>query len=138
MTGATMTTPGLLGWDFNAYSSGGALNFFSSNSANNTTRYVGTATTVDVLAAGMVIDAASNLSQAGIAPGGAFRAGVTNGYLGVVFRNEGAAKTNYGWALLTTTGSTGFPATINEYCYQNDGTGIIVLGNRIFRSGFDD
>lgn len=113
------------GWDLNTYASGGALRFFSSGSASNTTRYVGTGTIIDLLAAGTMIDASSILSPTGVLQPGAFQAGVTNGYVGVAFNNEGTATTNYGWASLTTTGPNGFPATINEYCYQDDGTGIM-------------
>ncbi len=127
----------LPGWDFNAYATSGALNFYSSNSAGNTTRYVGTGTTVDMLVAGTMINSGSSLSNAGVAPGGAFRAGVTNAYMGVVFTNESTATTNYGWASLTTTGPTGFPAMINQYCYENNGGGIMAGGEMIFKNGFD-
>lgn len=58
-----------VGWDFNAYASSGALNFFSSNAASNATRYVGSGTTVNVLTVGTVIDATSTFGSAGIAPG---------------------------------------------------------------------
>ncbi len=127
VTGATGTSgSGTAGWDFSAYAaSGPILRFFSSSGAANTTQYVGTGTTVDLLAAGTMIDASSVLATAGVVQPGAFQAGVTNGYVGVKFRNEGTAVSNYGWASVTTTGPNGFPATITGYCYQNDGTGIM-------------
>lgn len=141
VTGGSSVTASIAGWDFNAYASNGtvaSMNFFSSMATTNTTRYLGTGATVDVLAGGTMIDATSHLIPAGISPGGAFQAGVTNGYLGVAFRNEGAAMTNYGWALLTTTGPNGFPATINQYCYQNDGSGIMAGSEKIFENGFEE
>lgn len=124
VTGVSNTSA-VAGWDFSAYAASGNFRFFSSSSANNTTRYVGTGTVVDLLAAGTMIDATSILAASGVVQPGVFQAGVTNGYVGVAFNNEGAAATNYGWASVTTTGPSGFPATINEYCYQDDGTGIM-------------
>ncbi len=126
VTGASGTSgSGTAGWDLNPWASSSNLRFFSSASAANTTRYVGTGTTVDLLASGTMIDGSSTLATAGVNLPGAFQAGVTNGYVGVAFNNEGTATTNYGWASMTTTGPSGFPATINQYCYQNDGTGIM-------------
>ena len=123
VTGASSTSA-VAGWDFNTWATGGNLAFFGSNAAANTTAYVGAATQVSLLAGGTMIDASST-TVTGVANAAAFLVGVTNGYVGVVFRNEGTAVTNYGWASLTTTAGTGFPATLNEYCYQNDGTGIM-------------
>ncbi|MEO7012942.1 MAG: hypothetical protein ABI127_01435 [Dokdonella sp.] len=126
VTGASGTSgAGTAGWDFSAYASGGTLRFYSSAGAANTTQYVGTGTTISLLAAGTMIDASSALSPAGVVLPGAFQAGVTNGYVGVKFRNEGTAASNYGWATVTTTGPNGFPATLTGFCYQNDGTGIM-------------
>ncbi len=126
VTGATGTSgSGTAGWDFSSYASGGNLRFFSSSGAANTTRYVGTGSTVDLLAGGTIINSSSVLATTGTNQPGAFLAGVTNGYVGVAFNNEGTATTNYGWASVTTTGPTGFPATINQYCYQDDGSGIL-------------
>lgn len=124
--GAGATVPG---WDFNPYSSSGtatgSLSFFTSTTAANVNRVVGTGSTVDLLAAGATIGPSSTLATAGVVAGGAFRAGVTNGYVGIAFNNEATSTTNYGWASLTTTGpTTGFPTTLNQYCYQNDGTAI--------------
>ena len=137
VTGSRGTAATAAGWDFNAYASGTAIGFFSSASSANTTRYVGVAPPIAPLAPGTMIDASSPLLPSGTHTPGAFRDGVSNGYVGVVFRNEGTSTTNYGWVSLTTTGPNGFPATINEYCFSNDGTGIIAGGEKIFRNGFD-
>ena len=128
------TTPG---WDFNAYANGNVIGFFSSTAPTNTTRYVGIGPPIALLAPGTRIDASSPLVPAGTVTPGVFRTGVSNGYVGVVFKNEGTFTTNYGWVSLTTTGPNGFPATINEYCFSNDGTAIIAGGEKIFRNGFD-
>lgn len=127
------------GWDFNAYASGSAnvLRFFSSGSASNTTRYVGMGTTVYLLASGTMVDASSPIATTGTFPAVAFLAGVSNGYVGVAFKNEGTSTTNYGWVSLTTTGPNGFPATINQYCFSNNGTAIMAGGEKIFKNGFD-
>ena len=126
VTGASGTSgSGTVGWDFSSYASGTTIRFFSPAGAANLTRYVGTGGTVDLLAAGTMIDATSTLATAGVNQPGAFQAGVTNGYVGVAFNNEGAATTNYGWASVTTTGPNGFPATINQYCYDDTGAGIM-------------
>lgn len=127
VTGASgVTSTGTPGWDFNPYGSSNTLRFFSSTGAANTTRYVGTGTTADLLASGTMIDATSVLATAGVNPPAAgFLAGVTNGYVGVAFKNEVTTITNFGWASLTTTGPQGLPATVTQYCFQNDGTGIM-------------
>ncbi len=127
----------VVGWDLNAYASVGILRFFSSSSAGNTARYVGTGAVIDVLAPGTMVDVWSVLATTGVVQPGAFQAGVTNGYIGVAFNNEVTATTNYGWASLTTTGPSGFPVTINQYCYQDDGTGIMAGGDGIFTNGFE-
>lgn len=124
VTGVTNTAGTVAGWDLNVYSATAGLSFFSSTGANNTTKYVGVGTDVSVLASGTAIDGTSTYATIGVDVSTGFRAGVANGYFGIAFRNEATATTNYGWANLTTTGPTGFPATLNGYCYQNDGTGI--------------
>lgn len=124
-TGVVNLAGTVAGWDFNAYQTGGNLRFFTSTNAANTNRIVGTGTTADVLPAGTMIDGSSPLTTAGIVNPGALLGGVTNGYVGVAFNNEGTATTNYAWVSLSTTGPTGYPVTINQYCYQDDGSGIM-------------
>ena len=48
----------------------------------------------------------------------------TGKYLGVRFFNEATSSVNYGWIQLDTGAAGGFPATLIQYCYQNDGTQI--------------
>lgn len=54
-----------------------------------------------------------------------------NSYLGVKFVNEAAGNiVNYGWVRFTPTAAAssapgaGYPAVVNSWCYQNDGTAI--------------
>lgn len=77
------------------------------------------------LAAGTTIGPASTYASLFTAGNGtaSWRATNTGKYLGVRFSNQYATLL-YGWLQLDTTGPTGFPATINSYCYQDDGSPI--------------
>lgn len=136
VTGATGGSGGATaGWDINMYPS---TTGFAAYWGGTSSLGGGVAATTDgnyvVLASGATINAASLYSKA--ATGTAFSAfyvptGVTNGYLGVKFVNEAMANAiNYGWISYTTTGAAasapgaGFPATINGWCYQDDGSAI--------------
>ena len=46
--------------------------------------------------------------------------------MGFSFLNANTATVNYGYAKLTTTGATGYPATLNEYWYDNSGAAITI------------
>ncbi len=117
------------GWDFNVYATGGNLNFFSSVGAANTTSYVGTGTVPDVLTAGMSIGPASTYATAGVSGTPvAWRAGVTGGYVGVRFNRESDTTVHYGWVQMTTTSTSGFPATITAFCYQDVAATAITAG----------
>ena len=54
-----------------------------------------------------------------------FRAGETGGYLGLEFLNETTGTTDYGWVQINTTGTTGFPATITGFAYDDSGAAIL-------------
>lgn len=52
------------------------------------------------------------------------------GYLGFKFDcTPGGPPVCYGYAHLTTAGTTGFPATLVDYCYDNSGAAIAVRGD---------
>lgn len=138
MTETTSTNSAYaVGWDFTAYTPAEDLRFLASGNSGNSTRYVGIGNVIDVLTPGTMINASSVLVLTGAVQPGAFQAGVINGYVGVAFNNEITDTVNYGWVSLTTTAPTGFPVTVNQYCYENDGTGIMAGGEKIFRDGFD-
>jgi len=125
-TGAVNVNPASVpGWDLNPY---GGTNFtwFWSTTASNLTAGLSTAGVYDASPAGVVVGPAGTYSTASgdattMAP---WRLGVTNMYQGVRFTNEATTLVTYGWVAMTTTGPTGHPATINQFCYQDDGTAI--------------
>lgn len=122
LTNASGTAAGTTGWDFNPWGSTN-LNFgFAAGSSGLVTggKYA-------ALAAGVSVDATGTYATSTTAAQMAdWRAGVTAKYVGLRYVNESTTATNYGWAELSTTGpSTGTPATVNHWCTQNDGTGIL-------------
>jgi len=126
VTGAFGTAGATPGWDFNPWGST-AFNFFWSIAAGNTTVGMLTGGVHAVSAFGDPIGPGQTWSGAGTPTPAAmapWRAGVTDGYIGIRFRNEVTAVDNYGWARLTTTGPNGIPATVTAFCYQDDGTQI--------------
>lgn len=46
-------------------------------------------------------------------------------FLGLRFINDVTGAINYGWVEFTTTASTGFPATINRFAYENTGVSLL-------------
>ena len=125
------------GWDINPYPSttGFAVYWGGGSSVNG-----GVADTTTgpftVLSSGAVIGPSSTFAVTSTGSAGMYpfyvTAGQTNKYLGVKFANETLPGNpiNYGWVSLTTTGAAasgagaGYPATINGWCWQDDGTAI--------------
>ncbi|HEV8240849.1 MAG TPA: hypothetical protein VGS57_15900 [Thermoanaerobaculia bacterium] len=132
VTGVNATTPaGAPNWDFNPWGSS-SINFWLNNSADPAGNPDGNVAasaggTLLVLSSGATIDATSFYSTetpnaTAMAP---WRTTQTGKYLGVRFYNETTASTNYGWIQIDTVSpTTGLPATIQSWCYQDDGTGI--------------
>lgn len=124
ITGANGSSPPA-GWDFNPYDRGlPGISFWFANDANKGALWDGT--NISVLASGATIGPAS-LFTASVADPAAdlWRAGSTGQYLGLRVFNEGTATMNFGWVQLNTgAAGGGFPATINSFCFQNDGTAI--------------
>lgn len=124
-TGVTGTSAAAVpGFDFNPWGSGGSLRFYmgADADANNGAVF---STVYEVLTESTSIGPASTFSGAtatatNMAP---WLAGTT-GYLGVRFTNNNTAAVNYGWVSITTTGATGFPATLNSFCFENTGAAI--------------
>ena len=103
---------------FNPWNSGG-LTFFWPHASDACVASGGSCT---VLSSGAVIGPASTFGQSN---GLNFRPGV-NGYLGFSFLNTNTATVNYGYVHMTTTGATGYPATIVQYVYDNSGAAITI------------
>jgi hypothetical protein len=121
LTGATCTsadpscTPSNYNW--NPWASSGNMNFVWEAA---TDACVVSGASCSVLASGATIGSGSTF---GTGDAILFRAG-SNGYIGFKFDNAGT--TNYGYAKLTTTSPSGFPATLNEYWYDNSGAAISI------------
>ena len=74
-----------------------------------------------ILTTGTVIGAGSTF---GAGDAALFDAGNTTGFIGFTFMNGGTP--NYGYAKFTTTGPSGYPATLVEYWYDNTGADITI------------
>lgn len=121
-------TPGEVpGYHFNPYMTASLLSFWWSL-GNPQAGGVGTGTTYDVLQSGATIGPASNfITNPQGAPTINWRqAGGVDGYLGFRFTNTDTGEVNYGYVHMTTTGTSGFPATILGYAYNNAGDAIVI------------
>lgn len=133
VTGATGTAGGgVAGWDINLYQTGtpAALYFFWPSSPANSFGGVATGTVYDSLTNGAPIGPAQTyiVSSGG---GGAppyvnwqTTTAQTGRFLGVRFFNEATSAINFGWLQIDTGASNGFPATVNQFCYDNTGAEI--------------
>lgn len=130
VTGATGSSgSGVSGWDINLYQTGAsALYFFWPSTPANSAGGVSTATVYDALTTGAPIGPSQtyivNSGGGGAAPFVNWQTASTGKYLGIRFRNESTSALNYAWLQLNTGASGGFPATINQYCYDNTGAEI--------------
>jgi hypothetical protein len=132
VTGATGTAgAGTAGWDLNAYQTGtpASLFLFWPTTPANSFGGVAAGTVYSVLNAGDPIGPGQTYS---VASGGGGAANFVNltgttgdKLVGVRFFNEATSAINFGWMRLNTTATSGFPATIVQYCYQNDGSQIL-------------
>jgi PEP-CTERM motif len=126
-TGANGPSP-TTGWDFNPFSSSGTLAFYWSGAgleAMGVATGVGSTSYAD-LAIGTLISAASPFTAA--------TAGTSPNYLttgthilGFEFLNDNTGVLNFGYALVQTTASAGFPTTILSWSFDNTGAPITVI-----------
>ena len=105
-----------------------ALYFFWPTTPANSFGGASTATVYDALSSGATIGPAQtyivNSGGGGPAPFANWQTTQTGKYLGVRFFNESTSAINYAWLQLNTGASGGFPATINQFCYDNTGAAI--------------
>lgn len=122
VTGASGTA--VPGWDLNPYNNNAGLTFYGAASPSGVlaTGTPGTGAESVALSFGALISSAGQFNQFQTR-GTAFQSGGTN-YLGFRFLNESTGATNYGWALISSTATTGFPASILGYAYENTGLSI--------------
>jgi hypothetical protein len=116
------TTAGAPGWDFGPWGTS-TLNFFwaSASGAGG----VGGTTYTDLAPGAVVSGASTFLASAQAAATVAFQAAGTH-TLGFKFFNESTSTLNFGYLSMTTTGPSGFPATINGWSFENSGGAITV------------
>jgi hypothetical protein len=100
-------------FDFNIYRSGADMAFFWPS--GGISAGVASGSAYALLQPGAVIGSDSTfIATANLAASVNWRAG-TSGYLGFRFANPNTGFINYGYALIQTTGPTGFPARILRY-----------------------
>jgi hypothetical protein len=137
VTGVLGFTAGAVpGWDFNPFGSTN-ISFFSS--AGTGTQTVGAATTATALAPGATIGPGStyaNVGTTGTAATAFRNTGVA--YVGFKFTNEATATVNYGYALMSTTTTSGYPAAVVRYVYDDTGAPITIpITTGLFRAYLD-
>jgi hypothetical protein len=131
-TGATGASAGALpGWDFNPYQINAQTNlgFYWNPAPASSNGGVATAaggSSYANLAIGTVVGPSSPFTAAigGTAPN--YRVTGTQ-ILGFRFFNEATNAINYGYDVIQTTASGGFPATIRSWSYENNGGAITVV-----------
>jgi hypothetical protein len=131
VTGAQGTSGGAVaGWDINLYQTGtpAALYFFWPTAPASSFGGVAIGNIYESLTSGAPIGAAQAYSLAagqGGPPNYVNWHVVSSGrFLGVRFFNEATSAINYGWMQIITGSTNGFPATINQICYDNTGASI--------------
>lgn len=129
-TGVSMPAP-FTGWDFNPYGAvpgAGPLAFYwnPNNPAGPAGAGVGNGTIYSDLTLGTVVGPGSTYT---LGPGPAGPNYLTTGIhiLGFRFLNEGTGVTNYGYLRISTTATTGFPATVLSWSFENSGGPITVV-----------
>lgn len=127
-TGATGGSAGAVpGFDFNPYAATGPLLAFYWGPAADGNGGVGSGTTYSDLSIGTVVSSGSTfLNTTGSAPAVNFRTSGTH-ILGFRFLNEATSVINYGYLRISTTATSGFPATVVSYSYENNGGAITVV-----------
>ena|GEM_PF-277622 len=138
VTSAFDDTGATTGFDFNFWDNG-ALAFYSiGNDATDATQYVVDGSGNAVLlqpgdSVGPTSTFSTNDGNGTVNPVAAWLAG-TDGYAGVRFNCDGRltfpvpSTVCYGYIHITTTGTTGFPATIVDTAFDGDGNAITIVG----------
>ncbi len=127
-TGATgLTQNAVPGWDFNPYAANnGNLQFFWNGLSGAGAGGVANSTNYISLAPGATVGPGSNFSATPTATNGSPYLTTGTFILGFQFFNDATGATNYGYLRMSTTASTGFPATVQGWSYDNTGAPITV------------
>ena len=128
VNGASGVTPATAppGWDFDPFAqSGPLLSFFWATASG--AGGVGASNVYTVLAPGAPIDGSRTFVQSAQSAATVnFRTTNPNAFLGLHFLNEGTGVINFGWVELSTTGPSGFPASIIRYAFEDTGAAITI------------
>ena len=131
------------GFDIDIYAAAstdpsGQLRFYWGSASNGGAGVAVVADTYAVLGNSQLIGPDSLFTRAAFTGNtSAWQAGVT-GYLGLRFRDESDGLVKYGWLQLTTSPVLGFPATINGWCYEVNGSAIATPAQTpMFTNGFE-
>ncbi|TVQ41062.1 MAG: DUF4394 domain-containing protein, partial [Wenzhouxiangella sp.] len=126
VTGDTCNCDTDADFDFNPWNNNGNLSFWWWGGSNSRAGLSLNGTSYAVLGAGDTIGPASTFISVGFSTATVNwrQADNVDGYLG--FRFDNAGTVNYGYVRLTTTGTTGFPATIVSYAYNQAGGPITI------------
>lgn len=124
VTGQASTPSSFPGWDLNPFALTDGMAFSTPMDGTgvlaNTSGGFGQAL---ALPAGALIGPGSPYQTgASVAPN--FRVTGTE-FLGLRFVNDTTGAINYGWVEFTTTGNTGFPATVNRFAYEDTGASLL-------------
>lgn len=118
---ASATDMGAPGWDINPYAAPSKLAFNWPSGAGG----VSSGGVYSVLNSGDTIGPAQTyIDYTDPVAAGNWGTMQTGKYFGLRFYNENTAAINYGWIQLNTGPTSGFPATINQYCYDDTGAAI--------------
>lgn len=133
------------GFDIDVYAAvnttpSGQMRFYWGPSTTGGAGVVSTGDTYAVLVDGEQVGPSSLFTRAAFTGNtDAWQAG-TMGHLGMRFTNEGTGIINYGWILLATSASMGFPAVIAQWCYDDSGAAIdtpVFVSGFVFDDGFE-
>ncbi len=129
VTGLAQTSPPISdGWDFNPYLTSGSLQFNADVIGDPFLAIVGAVVPPDnfatALSPGAIIGPTSGFVFGQVSTTGTTFQTTGTSYVGIRFTNEGTGAVNYGYVQMTTTATTGFPATITRYLYENTGAPI--------------
>ncbi len=131
ITGSIVDADPATGYDINLYGNATGLTVWWNNSPAISAGVAASTTSSDlsVLAAGAVVGPSSVFSRTNGAMT-AWRAGTATGSMGFRFNcsslGTSPSGTCYGYLRMTTTSASGFPATLNSYCYDRSGAAITV------------
>jgi hypothetical protein len=118
------------GFHFNPWSSGGNLSFWWWSGTDNRAGVSLDGTTYAALGADDTVGPASTFISEGFPTGTVNwrQAGNVDGYLGFRFINPNTTAINYGYVHIATTGTTGHPATVVGWAFDQTGAAITIPG----------